>query len=62
MKVSWISSFSFGDMNNAPKRLVKFQSHYYLKDLKHVYYAYHGKDYGKEDQTMLIDDEFNKVL
>jgi len=37
-------------------------SHYYLKDLKHVYYACHGKDYGKEDQTLLIDDEPNKAL
>jgi hypothetical protein len=36
-------------------------SHYYLKDLKHVYYACHGKDYG-EDQTLLIDDEPNKVF
>ncbi len=24
-------------------------SHYYLKDLKHVYYACRRKDYGKED-------------
>jgi hypothetical protein len=24
-------------------------SHYYLKDLKHVYYVCHGKEYGKED-------------
>jgi hypothetical protein len=38
------------------------ESHCYLKDLKHVYYVCHGKDYGKEDQTLLIDDEPNKVL
>jgi hypothetical protein len=24
-------------------------SHYYLKDLKHVYYVCRGKEYGKED-------------
>jgi hypothetical protein len=36
--------------------------YYYLKDLKHVYYACHGKDYGKEDQTLLIDDELSKVF
>jgi hypothetical protein len=38
------------------------KSHYYLKDLKHVYYACHGKDYGKEDQILLINDEPNKVF
>ncbi len=38
------------------------KSHYYLKDLKHVYYGCHGLPYGKEDQTLLIDDEPNKVL
>jgi len=38
------------------------ESHYYLKDLKHVYYACHGKDYGKEDQTLLIDNEPNNAL
>jgi hypothetical protein len=27
-----------------------------------VYYACHWKDYGKEDQTLLIDDEPNKVF
>jgi hypothetical protein len=36
--------------------------HYYLKDLKRVYYDYCGLPYGKEDQTLLIDDEFNKLL
>jgi len=36
--------------------------HYYLKDLKCVYYGCCGKDYGEEDQTLLIDDEPNKVL
>jgi hypothetical protein len=38
------------------------RSHYYLKDLKYVYYACCGKDYGKEDQTLLIDDEPNKAF
>jgi hypothetical protein len=38
------------------------RSHYYLKDLKHVYYVCCGKDYGKEDQTLLIDNEPNKAL
>ncbi len=28
---------------------ISLGSHYYLKDLKCVYYAYYGKDYGKED-------------
>ncbi len=37
-------------------------SYYYLKDLKRVYYACHGKDYGKEDQILLIDDECSKAL
>jgi hypothetical protein len=37
-------------------------SHYYLRHLKHVYYACCGKDYGKEDQTLLIDNEPNKAL
>ncbi len=41
---------------------ISLGSHYYLKDLKRVYYACHGKDYGKEDQTWLIDDEPNKLL
>ncbi len=36
--------------------------HYYLKDLKCVYYACHGKDYGKEDKTLLIDHELSKAL
>jgi len=36
--------------------------YYYIKDLKHMYYACCGLLYGKEDQTLLIDDEPNKVL
>jgi hypothetical protein len=36
--------------------------HYYLKDLKRVYYAYLGLPYGKEDQTLLIDNEPTKAL
>ncbi len=38
------------------------KSYYYLKDFKHVYYGCRGKDYGMEDQTLLIDDEPNKVF
>ncbi len=37
-------------------------SHYYLKDLKQVYYACCGLLYGNEYQTLLIDDEPIKVL
>jgi hypothetical protein len=37
-------------------------SYYYIKDLKHVYYACCGLAYGMEDQTLLIDDKPNKVL
>jgi hypothetical protein len=36
--------------------------YYYLKDLKIMYYNCHGLPYGKEDQTLLIDDEPSKVL
>jgi hypothetical protein len=37
--------------------LAKFPpwSHYYLKDLKRVYYACRRLPYGKEDQTLLTD-------
>ncbi len=38
------------------------RSYYYIKDFKHVYYAYCGLPYGMEDQTLLIDDEPSKVL
>jgi len=38
------------------------RSHYYLKDLKCVYHGCHGLPYGKEDQTLFINDEFNKAL
>jgi hypothetical protein len=41
---------------------ISLKSHYYLKDLKRVYYGYRGMPYGKEDQTLFIDDEPNKVL
>jgi hypothetical protein len=34
----------------------------YLKDLKDVYYGCHGLLYGKEDQTLFIDDELHKTL
>jgi hypothetical protein len=35
--------------------------HYYLKDLKRMYYACPRLPYGKEDQTLLIDDESTKA-
>jgi hypothetical protein len=38
------------------------KSHYYLKDLKCIYYGCCGLLYGKEDQILLINDEPNKVL
>jgi hypothetical protein len=41
---------------------ISFGSHYYLEDLKCVYYGCDMLPYGKEDQTLLIDDEPNKVL
>jgi len=41
---------------------ISFGSHYYLKDLKCVYYGCHMLPYGKADQTLLIDDEPNKAL
>jgi hypothetical protein len=37
-------------------------SHYYLKDLKRIYDGCHGLPYGKENQTLLIDNEFNKAI
>jgi hypothetical protein len=38
-------------------------SHYYLKDLKWMYYVCRGLClYGLEDQTLLIDDEPNKAF
>jgi len=41
---------------------ISFGSHYYLKDLEQVYYACPGLPYGKEDQTLLIDNEPTKVF
>jgi hypothetical protein len=41
---------------------ISLGSHYYLKDLKCVYYVCHGLPYGKEDQTLFIDDEPSKAL
>jgi hypothetical protein len=38
------------------------RSYYYLKDLKIVNYNCHGLPYGKENQTLLIDDELGKAL
>jgi hypothetical protein len=37
-------------------------SYYYLKDLKIMYYNRRGLPYGKEDQTLLINDEPNKAF
>jgi hypothetical protein len=37
-------------------------SHYYLKYLKHINYGCCGLPYGREDQTLLIDDELSKAL
>ncbi len=37
-------------------------SHYYLKNLKYVYYACYGLFYKKENQMLLIDDEPTKVF
>ncbi len=37
-------------------------SYYYLKDLQQVYYVCCGLPYGKEDQTLLINDEPNKAF
>jgi hypothetical protein len=45
---------TFGEISPKP--------HYYLKDLKQVYYACHGQSYGLEDQTLLINNEPNKAL
>jgi hypothetical protein len=41
---------------------ISLESHYYLKDLKRVYYGCCGLPYGKQDQTLLIDNEPNKVM
>jgi hypothetical protein len=38
------------------------RNYYCLKDLSCVYSTYQGLPYEKEDQTMLIDDEPNKIL
>ncbi len=36
---------------------ISLGSHYYLKELKCIYYGYRGLPYGTEDQTLFIDDE-----
>jgi len=41
---------------------ISHRSHYYLKDLKYIYYGCCGLPYGKEYQTLFIVDEPNKVL
>jgi len=42
--------------------IISPSSYYYLKDLQQVYYACCGLVYGKEDQTLLIDDEPSKIF
>ncbi len=42
--------------------IITLRSFYYLKDLKHVFYACHNLPYGKGDRMLLIDDEPNKAL
>jgi hypothetical protein len=37
-------------------------NYYCLKDLNHVYFACQGLPYGKEDQTLLINDEWTKLF
>jgi hypothetical protein len=37
-------------------------NYYCLKDLSRVYSACQGLPYGKEDQSLLIDDELSKAL
>jgi len=41
---------------------ISLGSHYYLKDLKHVYYGCCGLLYEKENKILFIDDELNKML
>jgi hypothetical protein len=41
---------------------ISLESHYYIKDLKCMHYACHGLPYGKEDQTLLINDEPSRAL
>ncbi len=41
---------------------LKVGTYYYLKDLKCVYFTCQGLPYGKEDQTLFIEDEPNKAL
>jgi len=36
--------------------------HYYLEDLKCIYYGCHGLSYGKEGQTLFIDNESSKAI
>jgi hypothetical protein len=40
----------------------KVGTYYYLKDLKHVYFACQGFSYGKKDQTLFFHDEPNKAF
>jgi len=38
------------------------EKYYCFKDLIHVYSACRGLPYGKEDQTLLINDDWSKVF
>jgi hypothetical protein len=38
------------------------KSRCYFKDLKDVYYGCHGLLYGKENQTLFIDDKLHRTL
>jgi hypothetical protein len=42
--------------------IIILKSYYYSKDLKHVYYVCCSLNYGKQDQTLLIENEPSKVF
>jgi hypothetical protein len=39
-----------------------FVTYYYLKDLNHLYFAFQGLPYVKEDQTLLINNDPSKAI
>ncbi len=43
-------------------RQLTTNTYYYLKDLKHVYFTCWGLLYGKESQTLFIDNELSKAF